>query len=186
MATEIPFWDDDPLAWDQLKINGKLVPGRARITVKRGNRLDRRKAPKQHQEVLVDQGQPAADGEIQILLGFDSAPGAPFGTAREQWKAWQALEAELFGSKPGSRKAYIVEHPKFQWAKISQVYLEDPMGLDEDGPGARTITIGWHQYGRVTVGEPGAVKAGPIKPKLSTDIRTLANVKRPSAENVKP
>lgn len=186
MASEIPYWGDDPLAWDQLKINGKLVPGKVRITVKRAKRLEVRKSPKMHNATLVDQGKPLAEGDIVITIGFESAPGSPFGTARSQWAAWCALETELFGSKPGTRNAVIVSNPKFQWAKISRVYLEDPTGLDEEGPGAKTIKIEWSQYGPKAPAEAGAVKAGPALKAGNTDIRTLANVKKPSSNNTGP
>jgi hypothetical protein len=189
MASAIPFWQDDPLAWDRLSINGALVPGRVRVTVKRAPRLDVRKPPKMHSAVLVDQGKPPAEGEIEILLGFESSPGSPFGTAAKQWADWCAMEASIFGGKPGERKAFVVSHPKFQWAKISRVYLEDPTGLDEDGPGARTIKIAWKEYGKIFPASVGEVSAGPGKPLTpvkSTDIRTLAAAKKPSASNTKP
>ena len=186
MASKIPFWQTDPLAWDQLIINGKTVPGLTKVSIKKGRRLDIRKGPKQHGSALVDQGKPAIEGEFEILIGFDSAPDMPYGTAEQQWDAWCALEEELFGGKPKKRRAYDVKHPKLQWAKVSKVFLEDPNGLDEDGPGAKTIKINWVQYGKISAAESGTVEAGPIKPKGNTDIRTLANAKKPSQSNAKP
>jgi hypothetical protein len=185
MASAIPSWQTDPYAWDRLKINGKFVPGKVRVSYKIANRLDVQKAPKQQHAVLVDQGVPPIEGEIEVEIGFESAPGAPFGTAESQIEAWFALEAELFGRKAGPRKAYTVNHPEFSRKGISKVYLNEPGSLQGSGPGTRTVSMSWCQFAPVYPGETGAVKAGPVKPVGTTDIRTLA-AKKPSSGNTGP
>ena len=189
MASTIPSWQTDPLAWDQLKINGRIVPGRAHVRYKIASRLDVRKPPKMHRAVLVDQGVPPVEGEIELEFGFEAAPGSPFGTAASQIDAWFNLEAELFGRKAGERKAYVVSHPEFSRKGISKVYLEEPGSLQGSGPGTRTIVMGWCQFDKIYPASIGEVQAGPTKPLTavkSTDIRTLAAAKKPSSSNTGP
>ena len=186
MASTIPSWQTDPLAWDRLKINGQIVPGRAQVRYKVANRIDVRKAPKQHHAVLVDQGDPPLEGEIEVEFGFEAGPGSPFGTAASQIDAWFTLEAELFGRKAGARKAFSVSHPEFMRKGIAKIYLNEPGSLQGSGPGTRTVVMGWCQYDKVYPGETGAVSAAPVRKAGNTDIRTLANVKKPSSSNTGP
>lgn len=185
MASAIPSWQTDPLAWDQCKLNGKLVPGRVQVRYKVPNRLEVRKAPKQHRAVLVDQGIPPLEGDIEVEFGFDAAPGSPFGTAASQIDAWFALEAELFGRKAGARKAFTVSHPEFSRKGITRIYLNEPGSLQGSGPGTRTVVMSWCQYAPIAPAEAGSVKSGPVKPVGTTDIRTLA-AKKPSGSNTGP
>ena len=189
MASEIPSWQTDPLAWDQLKINGAIVPGRARVRYKVPNSLDVRKPPKFNKAVLVDQGEPPLEGEIEIEFGFESAPGSPFGTAASQISGWFAMEAALFGRKSKTRQAFLVSHPEFMRSGVSKIYLQRPGSLQGEGPGTRTVVIPWCQYDKVYPANVGEVSAGPskpIRPIGNTDIRTLAAAKKPSSSNTGP
>lgn len=189
MASEIPSWQTDPLAWDQIKINGRIVPGRAQVRYKVSPSIDVRKPPKMNHAVLVEQGEPPIDGEIELEFGFESAPGSPFGTAAGQIKEWFLMEAELFGRKSKTRKAYVVSHPEFTRKGISKIYLGAPGSLQGSGPGKRSVVMNWWQFDKVYPSSTGEVQAGPTKPLTavkSTDIRTLANAKKPSTSNTGP
>lgn len=181
MATEIPYWGSNPLIWDQLKINGTVVPGKVKVTVKRGSRLDVRKPPKAHHAVLVDQGKPPAEGEISISIGFDAIAGQPYGTGAEQWTAYQKLEASVFGKKPTKRNAVKVSHPEFTRAGITQVFFGDPGTLEGEGPGPRTIKIPWVEYGKIVSATAGTVSGSTAKALSDTSIASLGKAKKPSA-----
>lgn len=184
MASEIPFWRDNPLVWDQLKIDGTVVPGIVKVTVKRGPRLDVRKPPKAHHAVLVDQGKPPAEGEIEITIGFDAVNGQPFGTGAKQWTDYQKLETTVFGKKPSKRNAFKVSHPEFTRAGITQVFFGDPGPLDGEGPGVRTVKIPWYEFGKITSAGSGTVGGASLKPKMDVSTKSLA--KKPSATEVLP
>lgn len=186
MASEIPFWRTSPLVWDQLKIDGTVVPGIVKVTVKNGQQLDTRKGPKQNNAVLVDQGEPLIEGEIEITFGFDSVAGQPFGTGAEQWTAYQKLKQTIFGRKPNKRNASTVSHPEFTLANVSQAWFGKPGNLEGDGPGVRKVKIPWWNRAKITSAEAGTVGSATGKAKGDTSIASLAKAKKPSATEVRP
>lgn len=186
MSTAIPFWGDNPLAWDQIKIGGLLMPGRCKVTFKAGERLSVRRSPQTHEDTLVDNGKPSTTGEIEIEFGFESANGSPYGTAREQWARWLEVEAVLWGKKPSKRDAYTVDNAQMALGRITKIYIEDYGSLEGEGPGSRKARFAFRKYGKVvdasSLSGAKAVKA-PVKPKTTTSILDL---KKPSKTGTAP
>jgi len=186
MSTSIPFWGDNPLAWDQIKIGGTLMPGRCKVTFKPPQRLDVRKSPQTHNATLVDNGKPPIEGEIELEFGFESANGAPYGTAREQWSKWLEVKASIWGKKASKRESYTVDNAQMALGNLTKVYLGDPGPLEGEGPGSRKVKFAFYEFGKVLPASTGtgskAVK-GPVKAKTSTSILDL---KKPSKTAVAP
>ena len=183
MSTSVPYWGDDPKAWDQCKFNKQLVPGIVKVTYQVPKRLDVRKPPKAHYAVLVDQGKPPFEGTIKITLGFHATAGQPYDDGSMQWDRWLALEQALWGKKASVRNAIAVSHPEFARKGISHVYMDEPGPLEGEGPGTRTITIAWYQNAKIVPAGAGEVKAPA--PKKDVSISSLKKAPKPSSTETK-
>lgn len=167
----IPSWLAAPQTWDTVVLNNRVIPGVADVTYTISSGLTVRKPPKGHYAAIVDQGYKPAQGEIRIRFGFEGVNG--YGSAEDQWESWQALVEEIFPRRRATRQAYPVSHPKFALAGIASVYVADVSSPEGEGPGTRTATIKWIEYGKVVSAAAGSVNGAPAKPVGSTDLSSL-------------
>jgi hypothetical protein len=80
----VPFWEDDPTAWDRLYIAGVLAPGFVRdINVVRGRKVQKNAGPGIDGANLVAQGRNLAEVPITLeIVGRESLKRAKACTAR--------------------------------------------------------------------------------------------------------
>lgn len=133
----LPFWYDQPDAWDTAILGGNTLPGLADVKVTKGRKLDVKQSPGTHGATLTDQGYKPA--KVTITLTLHTA---------EQWAAFQAMAPSL---EPPPGKAYSqpfdILHPSTSVRGVKSVQIEDIDGPDKGSiPGTKVVTIKCVQY----------------------------------------
>lgn len=150
----VPFWDDDPDAWDTLTIGGVTVPGICNVSVNKRRDLDVKKAN-------------GSDGVTTTDTGYGGAK------VKITWKLWTADQwrdrrrvLRLIDPAPGKLKdsavAWTVGHPVFADRGISAIQIDSIDGPEGEGDGSRTYTI-------------NAVEFRPPPKKIATGTPTSAS-----------
>lgn len=148
MAT-IPFWYDEPGAWDTCALGVFVLPGRARVTVSRTKPIDIRKAPGQYGATLIIMGSEPA--QVSITLTMWSA---------EQWAAAVSIlgAIELPNPKP---QAYAITHPVPNSRGVNGVVVQTIAG-----PNVGSI-VGTVEYTLSCLESLPPLKVPSLAPKLS-------------------
>lgn len=89
------FWDDSPDLWDTVFLDGRALPGVARVSASHGRKLDVKSAPGANGARIVDKGYEPAKVEITLKLW-----------SSEQFREWMLLAPTLtFRREPPARRA---------------------------------------------------------------------------------
>jgi hypothetical protein len=125
----VPFWEDDPSAWDSLSIADIGFLGLVEVDVKIGRKLDTRSAPGADGATVRDKGYEPAKVKLTLTC-WD----------REGYTSLVAILDELNPrTNPNRRRPVAIVHPALALLGIVSVYVESIGGLKPKGSGE-----GWY------------------------------------------
>ena len=131
----VPFWDDDPTAWDRLYIGGLLAPGFVRdIDVVRGRKVQKNAGPGIDGANLVAQGRNLA--EVPITLEI---------VGRESLKRAEAFIRDRL-PKAKDEGAVTFAHPLLTMHGLAALSIEEFDGPKRQSEGVYHMTIKACEY----------------------------------------
>jgi hypothetical protein len=131
----IPFWSDDPTAWDRLYIAGTLAPGIVRdINVVRSRKVQKNAGPGIDGASLVSQGRNLA--EVPIVLELFT---------RNHLARAEAFVAERL-ARLKDEGAVTFAHPLLTLHQLSALYIEEFDGPKRVSEGIYQMTIKATEY----------------------------------------
>lgn len=164
----IPFWDDDPKAWDYIVLGGTPFPGIVAITGSKGRKVDVQAAKGEDGGTLVDNGYDPAKGSISLRL-----------FRRSEWEAWQAAFPGLDPAKK-ERLPVEVQHPALMAIGVQRIYITT-IGVPTLDAGILTVAMDWVQW----FPSPKKTKGGATKKKTG-DLITGVGKTRTGTTTVSP
>jgi hypothetical protein len=168
----IPFWEDNPFAWDQILIAGVQMPPKWRVEGAISRKLEVKNAPGADGSYVRDQGyQPQ-----QIRLTYT------------MWTAQHLAALDQLLSRPGVKpqkqakpQALDVVHPQLELLGIREIIVESISTLKETGSGIYEITFtAWESSPLKKV---GVKKIAPSTGPTQTDESRIAPIKPSSSVN---
>jgi len=133
----VPYWypsphqfddatyDNPPNPWDQVALGGVMLPGLARVKVRKGRKLDVKQPPGSHGATITDRGYKPAQVDIHLTVWT--------------YAQWQALQSLFDGSnaaltlepKPNTSyaaPAYPIDHPATAMRQVSSIIIDEIEG----------------------------------------------------------
>lgn len=181
-AQGLPFWGDNPDAWDTALIAGQLVPGRTTVTAKAKNRVDRKTIPGAHGAKYTHVGYAPAEVSLDV----------------EVWTPEHLTRlrdiVRLIRPRKTAPQPVVISHPSLSMMEISAVLVLEVGNLQKKGDsGVMHMTITAMEY--VPKGNEKAKVETAKKTKDASSFdnalspeadRRIANSKRPSTQNKAP
>lgn len=130
-------WVDEDVVWDTLFIDGEEWPGLATVTVKRGNRWDRKVAKGSHGETQTYTGASNADLVIKLRIWTTDH----FVAMRDLLPTIEPEPGKEDGSKP-----HDILHPVAEIRKVKAFIVLDVDGPKPDREGTWAFTISGAEY----------------------------------------
>jgi len=124
----VAHWDTDPADWDTCILGSFQLPGRAKVTVKRARKLDKKSARGRNGATITDGGGEGAEVTIELAL-----------VGADELDAWAAALVVLDPTKVAPQ-AYALVHPQAQIFQIKSVMVED-ISADMPDNGIYTVKI---------------------------------------------
>lgn len=117
----IPYWYDQPDAWDTCVLGGNALPGIAKVKLSKGKKLDVKQSPGTHGATITDQGYKPAS--VTVSLQFWTS---------DHWNSVQAILPTL-EPPPGKSNAtpFDIMHPVAAIRNVKSVLIEDIDGPEE-------------------------------------------------------
>lgn len=132
---QIPWWYDQPDAWDVVMLGGMLLgsldpkatvtlnggPALCKVKVKKGRKLDIKQSAGTHGATITDQGYKPASVDITVRI----------------WTAdqWAAIQQQLLTLEPpptkGNATPFAILNAKTSARRVTSVLIEDIEGPDE-------------------------------------------------------
>lgn len=118
----VAHWDENSEDWDTCILGNFQLPGRAKVDVKRGRKLDKKSAKGRNGATITDGGGEGAEVSIELAL-----------VDADELDAWAAAMAVLDPTKVAPQ-AYALVHPQAQLFNIKSVMVEDiSAGMPDNG-----------------------------------------------------
>jgi hypothetical protein len=131
----IPFWDDDPEAWDHVVLGPHTLPGLAEITnLTKAEKVDVKSPSGSTGASITCSGAEPATLDIVLRVW-----------TREQWGKLQIILPELQPKKPKGTP-YDIAHPKTALRNIKAVYIQEISGPNNVESGIQEITFKCVEY----------------------------------------
>jgi hypothetical protein len=130
----VPYWGDDPDAWDYVVLGDFVLPGSQTVTASLGRKLDTRSGAGSDGASIVDKGYQPAKVEITVRL-WD----------RSGLTEWEQV-SPLLVARRRQRRALQIKHPSLHLLGVHWVYLEELSALKQTSPGLWEATIKCIEY----------------------------------------
>lgn len=127
MAQEIPFWYDDPLAWDNVVLGDTICPGSANAIEGisgGGRRLDAKQAKGKDGSSYTDDGRDPFKFTIVCTLA-----------TRQELREWTELVNRVQIKQGQAPEALTCSHPQLAILNITSCYVVEISGLEHEGAG---------------------------------------------------
>lgn len=124
----VAHWDTNSADWDVAILGSFQLPGRAKISVKRARKLDKKSAKGRNGATVTDAGGEGAEVTIELAL-----------VDADELDAWAAALSVLDPTKVAPQ-AYALVHPQAQIFNIKSVMIED-VSADMPDNGIYTVKI---------------------------------------------
>jgi hypothetical protein len=109
----VPFWDDNPDAWNTLYLGGRAVPGLCTVTGRAGRKIEPRSAPGADGASIRDQGYEPAPIEVEIRVW----------TSAQLEELEELLERVHPRQRGRERTPFDVVHPVLSMLGIRSAYV---------------------------------------------------------------
>lgn len=152
----IPFWypfphqfDDQVFdasnAWDQCLLNSVLLPGIAKVKVRKGRKLDVKEPPGSHGATITDRGYKPAEVDI-VLIIWTPSQATQLGSLFDGSNPLLTIEP-----KPTTNYAaptVLIDHPACSLRGVTAVIIEDIEGPDDSSSvrGAKELKFKCKQF----------------------------------------
>lgn len=140
-------WDENSEDWDQLILGKFLLPGVAKVSIKRGRKFDKKSAKGRNGATITDGGGEGAEVTIELSM-----------TTAEQWDAWADAMAVLDPTK-AAPQAFDIYHPQAEAFQVKSVMIEY---ISADAPSNGIYTV------KIKCAEWFPAPKGKSKSKLTT------------------
>lgn len=131
MATAIPYWIDDPDAWNHPTIGDVRLPGVCTVVAEKGREIDVKKTKGKDGVTETDNGMEA--GTVKIAMQIGNA---------RQWAEWQAVRSKLDPNNPGALKSPMeIQHPACSEAGIRAIVIKKISSTSPTAKAGRTYTF---------------------------------------------
>lgn len=171
-STELPFWDDfDGACWDELALDGMVLPGLWRIEADCDRDIDKKKSPGNDGAGLTDKGYDAA---ALVLHGELST--------RAQWRDIQSVLRDLHPRKKGGATHPLqADHPGLAVMGIQTIFIKGIKAPEVEN-GRLQLRIAAYEWIKPVAkkGAAGATKGGYTS-ELPASSLALAGVMDPPA-----
>ena len=171
----VPYWDDDPTAWDALYIAGALAPGFVRdINVSRSKKVQKNSGPGIDGANLVAQGRTLAEVSITLeLVGR---------------KSLQRAEAFIRARLPSAKDegAVTFAHPLLTLHGLAALYIEEFDGPRRASEGVYQMTIKACEYRKPPKVNATKSVLGPQQNALIGDVPDFGGLKMPPKPDFAP
>lgn len=124
----VAHWDENSEDWDVCILGSFQLPGRAKVSVKRGRKLDKKSAKGRNGATITDGGGEGAEVTIELAL-----------VEADELDAWAAALVVLDPTKV-KPQAYDLIHPQAELFQIKSVMIED-ISADMPDNGIYTVKI---------------------------------------------
>lgn len=181
-AQGLPFWGDNPDAWDTALIAGRTIPGRVAVTAKVKNRVDRKSVPGSHGAKYTHIGYAPAEVTLDIEVWTP-----------EHLSRLNDL-VRLIRPRKGTPEPVVINHPSLSMLDVSAVLVIEVGNLQRKGDsGVMHMTITAMEYvpagnDKAKVGTAKSTKdAANFDNALTTEAdKRVKELKRPSKQNAQP
>lgn len=134
MTTTFPFWGSASFEanyWDLIWLGDLLMPGRAKVSIKKSRRIDIKPVPGSDGAYLEDKGVDPAQITIELLQWKE-----------EQWQEWVRIFNEIDPATAGTKRRPLeIYHPIPNTHGVTTVYVHTISAGQPEKAGARTVTI---------------------------------------------
>lgn len=124
----VAHWDENSADWDICILGSFQLPGRAKVSVKRGRKLDKKSAKGRNGATITDGGGEGAEVTIELAL-----------VDADELNAWGAALGVLDPTKV-KPQAYDLIHPQAEVFQIKSIMIED-ISADMPDNGIYTVKI---------------------------------------------
>lgn len=173
----VPFWLDNPDAWDKPVVAGITMPGICEVDGTGLAKLDRKSAPGSSGATLTYLGADPIEASITVTIW----------TKEHLATLQQVLDKITPLPGKGTRQPVTVSHPKFSMARVTRLFVSKIGMLKKSSRlrgGAMDLTINFVQHFPSVGGQTGTFgsKAASAAPSLTS----LDNSTAPAATEAEP
>lgn len=171
MTTAIPYWLDDPDAWNHPIIGDVTLPGICTVVAEKGRDIDVKKTKGKDGATETDNGMEPGTVKISMWLGN-----------RTHWEQWQAIRQKLDPSQPGALKSPMeIVHPACAERGIRNIIIKKISAGTPTAKGGVTYTFDCVEWFAQPKPTKAAKKAKPAETLQTYDPLRLARAANPTA-----
>lgn len=158
-------WDTTPQAWDQCVLGKFLLPGVAKVSIKRSRKFDKKSAKGKNGATITDGGGEGAEVTIELSM-----------TTADEWEAFCALASVIDPAKVAPQ-AFGIVHPQTEAFQVASVMIAD-ISADMPSSGIYTAKIKCEEWFPTPKKGAGKGKGNTTTPKGASGASNILDMAR--------